>query len=1157
MKKNLFASLVVLSLLLLSPVSHADVDQRTGDYTHDVTDILVKTLGGRIAVSRTWHDKQWTFNRSRAPLGLHHGVSEAYGPGLEISRIDHAGETFKHSGETTTNITLPQGAPGYRKRITYRAEGLNNQWFVREGDIAGQTPDSDAELLLPIRWENRAGQWAVYLKPTAAAATARIDRYGDRTGLAAAFVYDADDRLIRLDDRSGNPIITYGYNATGRLIEIRDPGGRRVEYRYTGEQLTEVIDVRGNATRYAYQNNRLTRITDQADRVTEITYSAGGRVSSETQIDTDATRSVTGYRYDYDRTRKEIYVQVRDPNGGVTEKWYDKESNLIRKIINNIEVYSQTIDKADKRYHIRNQRGLETVEQYDAWYNRIKVTHPDGSAVRARYQPGTDQVLERIDELGRITRYGYDVGGNLTQRTEAAGAGEERITQYRYDADGLLIEKKQLGDAATQEVVTTYGYDANGNRTRITGPEGGVTRFTHNVWGGILTRTDPNDKTRTYTYDAAGNRLTRTDPLQRTTSMTYDGVGNRLTITDAHTTRYAYNAHNQQTTVTDPLNNQTRMAYDPAGQLLRVADPLGNAQQIGYDLSKRLISQQDAAGNTTTFGYGERTGDGGGLTGAVNYPGQLNRIRYPTYLQTYDYDNRNRRIRTIDHLQTDAAVTTTTYDEVGNKLSATDAQGRITQYRYDALNRLIEIIDPLEQRTKFSYDNRDNLITVTDPNNHTTRYAYDRADRKTGETRPGGQTIAYAYDPAGNLITTTDPDGRRTVNTYDDADQLISQAHYAPGVTEPERSVSYSYDLNGNLTAWSDGSLSAAVQFDENNRKTQETVNYGTFSLTHRYTYDAAGNKRTYTGPDNITITYHRAGDRLSRIELPNEGSITYNSYQWNQPTKITYPGGANRQTDYDDLLRPTRILTQDPGENPLLDYQYDYDATGNILQKAGQGKTYAYDYDLLQRLTEAVAATQPETGDPQTETEGWAYDPNGNRTLDNLNPGSWVYDVNDRLQTSPQAAYSYDQAGNTVGKTVGSVTTTYKYNAEGRLARIEDADQNPIAEYQYDPLGRRTKKTTRIETIYFHYADEGLVGEFDGAGNPIRIYGYQPDSIWTTDPIYQKTAAGYAYYQNDHLGTPQQLIQKNGAKVWEGEYRAFGELVTETGAWENRLRFA
>jgi RHS repeat-associated protein len=39
-------------------------------------------------------------------------------------------------------------------------------------------------------------------------------------------------------------------------------------------------------------------------------------------------------------------------------------------------------------------------------------------------------------------------------------------------------------------------------------------------------------------------------------------------------------------------------------------------------------------------------------------------------------------------------------------------------------------------------------------------------------------------------------------------------------------------------------------------------------------------------------------------------------------------------------------------------------------------------------------------------------------------------------------------------------------------------------------------------------------------------------------------------------LGTAQQLVGKSGAKDWEGEYRAFGEIVAETGGWENRLRF-
>jgi RHS repeat-associated protein len=1158
MRRLVIFQLLCMSLMFSSSLIHADVDHKTGSYTHSVSDILVQSVGGKVVVSRTWKNGQWLFDWSRAPLQIHYGFSSDYGPGIEVSRIEHVGENFKHSSETTTDITLPSGGVGYHKKIVYKAEGLENQWFVREGDIAGNTQDIDAEKMLPIRWESLAGDWAIFLIPTIDEAFAQVDRIGNRDGLISSYVYDTQNRLTNINDRNGNPVITYTYNGEGQLREVSDNSGRRVEYRYTNQQLSEVVDVRGNTTQYAYTNDKLTRITDQESRVKEIAYGNTGRVQSETLIEIDGSRSTTSYRYDYDTTRKETYAQIRGPSGRVTEKWYDEDSNIVRKAVNNIQVYSQSVDKANKRYLTRDQRNLQTIKQYDEWYNQIQRTNPDGSTITSSYVPGTNQVTERTDELGRITRYSYDSNGKMTQRIDAAGSDEERITQYRYDSNGKLIEKKRLGDASTQESVTTYGYDDKGNLNRVTDPEGGITRFTHNIWGGVLTRTDPNNHTWQYTYDAAGNRLSQTDPLQQSVTMTYDGVGNRKSITDArtYTTRYNYNARNQKVSITDPLDHNVQLNYDIAGQLLGTTDPLGNGNRITYDLSKRIINQQDTAGNQTTFGYGERTGEGGGLSGSVNYPGQLNRIQYPTYLQTYDYDNRNRRTRTIDHLESGPVITSNTYDEVGNKLSSTDAEGRVTQYQYDSLNRLIRITDPLNQSTIFRYDNRDNLLSVTDPNNHTTRYTYDRADRKTSEIRPGGQTITYTYDLAGNLMTTTDPDGRRTVNNYDNANQLASQTHYAPGSTDAERTVTYSYDANGNLTGWSDGSLSATMAYDANNQKTQETVNYGAYSLTHRYTYDAAGNKETYTGPDGVTITYHRVNDRLSRIEIPNEGSIVYNSYQWNRPTRITYPGGAYRQTEYDNLQRPTRIQSNDPGDNPLMDFQYGYDATGNILEKSTQDKTYAYHYDTLQRLTEATATIELENDETQTETEGWDYDPNGNRTLDVLKPGNWLYDVNDRLLSSPEVTYGYDAAGHMTSKTVGGITTTYLYNAEGRLTRIEDADQNLIASYVYDPLGRRLKKTTQQETIIFHYTDEGLAGEFEQSGNLLRVYGYQPDSTWTTDPVYQKSSAGYAYYQNDHLGTPQQLVQKSGAKVWEGEYRAFGELVGEEGSWGNLLRF-
>jgi RHS repeat-associated protein len=191
-------------------------------------------------------------------------------------------------------------------------------------------------------------------------------------------------------------------------------------------------------------------------------------------------------------------------------------------------------------------------------------------------------------------------------------------------------------------------------------------------------------------------------------------------------------------------------------------------------------------------------------------------------------------------------------------------------------------------------------------------------------------------------------------------------------------------------------------------------------------------------------------------------------------------------------------------------------------------------------------------------ETEGWDYDPNGNRIEDLLSPGTWNYDDNDRLLSSPKGDWQYDDSGSPTQKTEASQTYNYRYNAENRLAQVTDGNAVVIGEYQYDPMGRRIKKVTQTETLYFHYTDEGLAGEYDQTGTPVRQYGYAPDSTWTTDPLHQKSAVGYAYYLAGHLGTPQRLMQKSGAIVWQAEYRAFGGLKTEQNqaGWENLLRF-
>jgi YD repeat-containing protein len=57
-------------------------------------------------------------------------------------------------------------------------------------------------------------------------------------------------------------------------------------------------------------------------------------------------------------------------------------------------------------------------------------------------------------------------------------------------------------------------------------------------------------------------------------------------------------------------------------------------------------------------------------------------------------------------------------------------------------------------------------------------------------------------------------------------------------------------------------------------------------------------------------------------LQIPNEGALTINQYQWNQPAQVTLPGGHKQSYSYDPLQRVTQILAKDAADNALMDFQ-------------------------------------------------------------------------------------------------------------------------------------------------------------------------------------------------------------------------------------------
>ena len=586
-----------------------------------------------------------------------------------------------------------------------------------------------------------------------------------------------------------------------------------------------------------------------------------------------------------------------------------------------------------------------------------------------------------------------------------------------------------------------------------------------------------------------------------------------------------------------------------------------------------MLSRTDAEGKTTMrneynlFGDLIRATDGndnvienlynyGGGTDCASCSGSSRRKIvekiFPTFTRKYLYDLKGRRIEEIDVLsETEAEAMLYEFDDVGNQKAIVDKAGKRTVYEYDALNRLIVMVDAASGRTEYTYDSMDNLIALNDANGHVTAFEYDRNNRLIKETRPMGEATTYAYDPAGNLKEKIDAKNQRTEYIYNEAGRITEKRYYSDASDiNPVKTVVFNYDDVGNMKFYDDGTTSAVYSYDKNNRKLNETVDFGDFSLGHSYTYYANGLKQTFTGPDGITYSYsYDENNQLTTVNLPGSGDITFENENWNRTTKKVYPGGTTQHIQYDPLMRIKGIVVKSLLNGTIMLYSYTYDPAGNINENYTEHGKYSYGYDDRHQLISV--------DNPDFEDESFSYDPVGNRKTSSDTIGVWRYNNNDELEEFDDTLFNYDNNENLVRKTIDRKVINYDYNIQNRLVRLENSSDGLMVSYFYDPFGRRLGKVVNGKALYFCYSGEGLIGEYDSQGNEITSYSYKPGSVFASTPIFFRQNKKYYFYCNDQLDTPQKAIDIKGDVNWSATYKSFGKAYIEQGsAIKSNLRF-
>ncbi len=629
------------------------------------------------------------------------------------------------------------------------------------------------------------------------------------------------------------------------------------------------------------------------------------------------------------------------------------------------------VDKVDQSEHSENAGLLCAVSHPDSFYRVPARLEPCGRYFRnlARFDSRHLQVTSRppLRASGQLTRV-TDPRGNQTNIT--------------YTTAGLIAT---VTDPDNQ--VTSFEYDARGNRTAVVDALNNRTTFTYNSMNRLTRITYPDLTHSDFAYDNRGRRTSVTDQNGKVTSYAYDDADRLTTVTDAQTpsagvTRYAYDSENNLTSITDALGRATSFTYDSYGRVTKTTFPSTLEETYTYDAVGNLLSKQDRKNQTINYFYDA-----------------LNRLTSKSY--------------------PDSASVTYTYD-AGSRLTQVSDPAGTYQFAYDNLGRLTGTTTDysfLTSRTftnGYQYDAASNRTRFTDPEGGQTDYVYDALNRLTSLTNFSAQTFNFSYDALGRRTQLTRPNGVNTDYTYDNLSRLLSVLHKLGAQTID--GATYSVDAVGNRTSKLNhiNSITETYSYDAIYQLTQ-VVQDGT-TTTEAYSYDKVGNRLSTVSDSGWT--YNNSNQLVSRP------GVTYSyDHNGNTLTKTDASGSTQYAWDYENRLTSVTL----PNQSVV---SFKYDPMGRRIQKASASGTINYAYDGADSVEEVDT-----TG---VVLARYAMGPSIDQPLSMLRSGATNYYEADGLGSvnsmtdgagSAVASYVFDSFGKQMSPG-GGVTNAFRYTA-------------------------------------------------------------------------------------------------------------------------------
>ena len=901
-----------------------------------------------------------------------------------------------------------------------------------------------------------------------------------------ALVIDSVGRRLAFDNQGGRlrrvrllgeegawrELVTYDYDAEGRLAAASDP--------------------KRNAMRYAYKKGVMVKETNRNGL--SFYFEFDWYDPDGSCVRTWGDGGIYDRRITYDEIKH--FTTVDDSRGGRTHYW-GNAAGLVDRMVDPMGIetkYEWHPQQYQKTAEI-DGLGHRTEWAYDERGNRILERDALGNETRWSY--GELNVLtERTDACGSTWKREHDARGKLVRTTNPLG----EVTRFKHDRRGNLVsvedpKGRRLGLRYTDAGELAEISDREGQTTRITLDDrglavgqvdamGGETRIERDACGHATAVRRPDGSTIRLSYDAEGNLTEHLDALGKLTHYRYAGLNKLAERMDpaGGVVKYLRDKEDDLIGVVNEAGEPYVIERDKAGRVVKERGFDGRALEVWYDRAGRCRETVDAQMKRTKI---ERDAAGRMVKQVVPRKPVLGDPLPEGESVEYAYDALGRLVRA----KNDAADLLFTRDALG-RVIAEAVDGFTIESRYDAAGDRVGRRTSLGHETGYDFDGNGGLVGVSfDAGARWGKFDADEIAQGAAARKPWRAT--FARDGLGQEVERSLPGG--VVGRWEREVSGHPRVHRVEHAGLQVSAVGYRWRSAEQLAGLID-TAAGATWFEHDPRGYLVQAQRPDGVVQHRAA-DAVGN--VYRTPERTDRVYARGG------RLEQDGETRYLHDDDGQLVEKALPDG--RVWGYGWNLAGQLVEVTRPDGQAV---SFAYDALGRRVRKSFAGKTTRYLWDGNDLVHEVVEGTDAVT---------WVFEPGSFAPLAKIEGARRYGVVTDHLGTPQMMA---DEAGALAWKAQLDV-----YGA----ARAEVSKTSCPWRWP----GQYEDEETGLYYNRFRYYDPEA-GRYL-AQDPIRLkgglalYGYVHDPLGWIDP-FGLTECGWS---NKRVKDAAAAMERGESSIW------------------------